>query len=270
MATSTSSRDPNYQKFGRSFANFISDPAVNNIGKGISPIRAVKSAAGGFHGMFGTVPGLAFTAGTMALTDISLPQLAFETTVGWSMMKGAMYMGGAGGRIAGQTVYMGARGAGRIAKGIGGRAAGRMGAGAAYGVGRGYEAVEKQLLKRGVETAGFRKAVSGGRMGAAGTARIGAAIGSGVLPIGGTLIGAAAGFIGGAMLSTAMYDAAISAPRKMMEYGRKLRELETGKGFHDPFGTAYTMRQRSLKEIQKSHLNARSALGNESYYNHIR
>jgi len=86
----------------------------------------------------------------------------------------------------------------------------------------------------------------------------------------GTVIGGAAGFIAAAAITGAMYDFATSTPRKAMEYGRRLKQYETGGGFHDPFGTAYTMRQRSLREVQRSHLNARNALGNEAYYSHIR
>ena len=86
----------------------------------------------------------------------------------------------------------------------------------------------------------------------------------------GTVVGGAAGFIAAAAATGAMYDFATSAPKKAMEYGRRLRQYETGGGFHDPFGTAYTMRQRSLREVQRSHLNARNALGNEAYYSHIR
>ena len=86
----------------------------------------------------------------------------------------------------------------------------------------------------------------------------------------GTVIGGAAGFLAAAAATGAMYDFATSAPKKAMEYGRRLRQYETGGGFHDPFGTAYTMRQRSLREVQRSHLNARNALGNEAYYSHIR
>lgn len=86
----------------------------------------------------------------------------------------------------------------------------------------------------------------------------------------GTVVGGAAGFIAAAAVTGAMYDFATSAPKKAMEYGRRLKQYETGGGFHDPFGTAYTMRQRSLREVQRSHLNARNALGNEAYYSHIR
>lgn len=86
----------------------------------------------------------------------------------------------------------------------------------------------------------------------------------------GTVVGGAAGFIAAAAVTGAMYDFATSAPKKAMEYGRRLKQYETGGGFHDPFGTAYTMRQRSLREVQRSHLNARNALGSEAYYSHIR
>ena len=88
--------------------------------------------------------------------------------------------------------------------------------------------------------------------------------------IAGTVVGGAIGAVAAIMGSTAMYDTIASAPKKAMEYGRRLRQYETGGGFHDPFGTAYTMRQRSLREIQRSHLSARNALGNEAFYSHIR
>lgn len=86
----------------------------------------------------------------------------------------------------------------------------------------------------------------------------------------GTVIGGTIGAFAAIAGSSAMYDTVASAPKKAMEYGRRLKQLETGGGFHDPFGTAYTMRQRSLREIQRSHLSARSALGNEAFYSHIR
>lgn len=86
----------------------------------------------------------------------------------------------------------------------------------------------------------------------------------------GTIAGGAMGAIALAAGASMMYDVVASAPRKMIERGRRLREMEMGGNFHDPFGTAYTMRQRSLQGIQKSHINARNALGNEAYYSHVR
>ena len=88
--------------------------------------------------------------------------------------------------------------------------------------------------------------------------------------VAGTVVGGVIGAFAAIAGSSAMYDTVASAPRKAMEYGRRLKQLETGGEFHDPFGTAYTMRQRSLKEIQRSHLSARNALGNEAFYSHIR
>ena len=46
-------------------------------------------------------------------------------------------------------------------------------------------------------------------------------------------------------------------------YGRKSENLSFNKGFIDEFGTAATMRQRSLQAIQNSHVNSRSLLGGE-------
>jgi len=87
---------------------------------------------------------------------------------------------------------------------------------------------------------------------------------------GGKFAGALAGGVAAMMGATMLYDTVASAPRKMIERGRRLREMEMGGNFHDPFGTAYTMRQRSMQGIQKSHINARNALGNEAFYSHVR
>lgn len=81
--------------------------------------------------------------------------------------------------------------------------------------------------------------------------------------------GVAGGLIAIAGVS-AMVDYLSSAPQKAMDHGKRLRQLETGGNFKDPYGTAFTMRQRSLQAINKSHLNARTALGNEAGYNHSR
>ena len=88
--------------------------------------------------------------------------------------------------------------------------------------------------------------------------------------MGGKFVGAAAGALALAAGATMLYDTVASAPRKMIERGRRLREMEMGGNFSDPFGTAYTMRQRSLQGIQRSHINARNALGNEAFYSHVR
>jgi len=45
---------------------------------------------------------------------------------------------------------------------------------------------------------------------------------------------------------------------------RRVRSLELGADVVDRFGTLSTMRQRSLQAIQSSHLNGRTALGNEA------
>lgn len=176
--------------------------------------------------------------------------------------------------------------AGRVGMGVG-RAVTEAGIGVAKGVfGPGYNAAGKlasvsnkkmqqyQAMQtankwgRAAKSTKLGKDIAGGA-GAIRTAMMGASAGS-VVPVIGSLVGGAAALAGTYLLGDAFYDYAVSAPRKMMEYGRNLRTLETGKGFQDPFGTAHTMRQRSLKEMQRSHLNARSALGGEAYFNHIR
>jgi hypothetical protein len=48
------------------------------------------------------------------------------------------------------------------------------------------------------------------------------------------------------------------------EYQRGLKKMEMVHPVIDPHGTGFTMRQRSINAIQKSYLNGRLALGNES------
>lgn len=48
------------------------------------------------------------------------------------------------------------------------------------------------------------------------------------------------------------------------KHRKRLRTLEMGSDLVDRFGTLTTMRQRSLAAIQKTHVNGRLALGNES------
>lgn len=48
------------------------------------------------------------------------------------------------------------------------------------------------------------------------------------------------------------------------KHRKRLRNLEMGSDLVDRFGTMTTMRQRSLAAIQRTHVNGRLALGNES------
>ena len=52
------------------------------------------------------------------------------------------------------------------------------------------------------------------------------------------------------------------------EYAEGLRNMEMGSPIVDPFGTAATMRQRSLNALQNTHINGRMALGNEAILMH--
>lgn len=138
-------------------------------------------------------------------------------------------------------------------------------AGARIGAGVG-RAVTERVAGRGAKFAGD-VARGAGRPLAAGSKVYSA---SKYVGMAGTVAGGAMGALALAAGASMLYDVAASAPRKMIERGRKLREMEMGGNFHDPFGTAYTMRQRSLQGIQKSHINARNALGNEAFYSHVR
>lgn len=50
----------------------------------------------------------------------------------------------------------------------------------------------------------------------------------------------------------------------MKDYAKKQQQIEMGTPIVDNFGTAATMRQRSVSAIQNSRLNGRTALGNEA------
>jgi hypothetical protein len=63
-----------------------------------------------------------------------------------------------------------------------------------------------------------------------------------------------------AMAGAGYYAAGTLGTREMRRHER----LEMGSPAHDPFGTAATMRQRSLEGIMRSHINGRSAFGNEA------
>jgi hypothetical protein len=52
------------------------------------------------------------------------------------------------------------------------------------------------------------------------------------------------------------------------EHVRGLRHLELGTPIVDPFGTAATLRQRSLSAMNRTHMNGRMAIGNEGYLLH--
>lgn len=56
--------------------------------------------------------------------------------------------------------------------------------------------------------------------------------------------------------------------QKAGQYGRSSRNVEMGGGFVDTFGTASTMRQRSLAALQNTHVNGRMALGAEAQLIH--
>lgn len=145
--------------------------------------------------------------------------------------------------VSGSAFIAGARVGGAIGGAVAGRVAGR-GAKFAEDVARGY----------GTKIAAGSKVYSASKY----------------VGMSGTVAGGAMGALALAAGASMLYDTVASAPRKMIERGRRLREMEMGGNFHDPFGTAYTMRQRSLQGIQKSHINARNALGNEAYYSHVR
>lgn len=80
-----------------------------------------------------------------------------------------------------------------------------------------------------------------------------------------TLVG---GKLGAVMWPATMVAGAAYGGYKALEWGRDtrrgLRNLEMTTPVLDPFGTGFTMRQRSVAAIQKSYINGRMALGREA------
>jgi hypothetical protein len=52
------------------------------------------------------------------------------------------------------------------------------------------------------------------------------------------------------------------------KYGKGIKKVEMGAPFVDTFGTAATIRQRSLSALQNSHVNGRMAMGSEAALMH--
>jgi len=69
---------------------------------------------------------------------------------------------------------------------------------------------------------------------------------------------------GGAAVGVGAY----AAGEKAQAYRRGMKTLEMGANVVDPFGTAATLRQRSLMALQNSKINGRMGLGNEALIMH--
>lgn len=86
----------------------------------------------------------------------------------------------------------------------------------------------------------------------------------------------AIGMIGGGAMAIAPVAAAAAigyGTYKILEHGnavvKRTRQLEMGKPIVDPYGMNATMRQRSLRAMQFSQINGRSAFGTEAQLMHI-
>lgn len=111
--------------------------------------------------------------------------------------------------------------------------------GTTYLLGRGFS------FLGGVAAKATGVGVAAAGLAAAGIGIYGAASGQG--------FGGALGTVYGAISRPAIHD-----------YAKSHARLEMGTPLVDPFGTAATMRQRSLMAIQNSRVNGRTALGNEA------
>ncbi len=74
-------------------------------------------------------------------------------------------------------------------------------------------------------------------------------------------------FLGGAAIASIGYGG-YKVGEMAREHGRRIRNVEMGGEMIDRFGTMATIRQRSLMALNNSHINARSALGNEAILMH--
>jgi len=118
-------------------------------------------------------------------------------------------------------------------------------------VGGAAKSVAEWGLFRGA-TAALSLAFKGTAIGGIGTA-------IGTIGLGPLALAAAAGY------------GVYKASQALAEYGRDQTRMEF-QGDMQAFQTqaAYTMRQRSVQEIQRSHTNGRTVLGNEASYMHLR
>lgn len=249
--------------YGKSkqFKGWVQAPAGHHLRK-IGPIKyggKVMTAASsllksklamGLTVGFGLMPGM--TVGR-ALTQETLGIPAF--VMGWH----------AGSALGGATAeYVG----GAIGRSLG-RAGSKVG-GAAMAGARKLSPGKTKLAKGATVTATRSAAKTAGKRGAlALTTR-----GAGML-VGGLGVGAAA-----FLAVDLAYTVATEAPGAIAEYGRRRRGLEMGaetrpREVSMPYHTnnrnsGYTMRSRALNQIQRSSMNARSAMGSEAYYTHLR
>jgi len=106
----------------------------------------------------------------------------------------------------------------------------------------------------------------------------GTIVGTGIGMVAGAAIGMAAGYAGQwawnrvVDVAEAPFRIASQSWKYLRETGRHSSDLELGGGVSaaNRSGMAYTMRQRALSEMNRSGINARSLLGQESSYLHIR
>lgn len=142
-------------------------------------------------------------------------------------------------------------------------------------------------ISKTVRVIGEEAAWTGGAM--AGMA-IGSAIGTALLPGAGTVVGGVAGFLIGLPVGYVLGQAGANAVNKavdiaeapfriaaagyrgLRELGIQSKRLELGGGISAANRTqmAATMRQRALEQMNRSGINARSLLGREASYYHLR
>ena len=112
----------------------------------------------------------------------------------------------------------------------------------------------------------------GGAVGAAKNVAIDTAISFGMmagLSALGVSAGAAAAVAVPVSLVAGAGYAGYSALNAGVSANRKARQLEMGNNLVDPFGTAATMRARSLQQLMTSQVNGRSAFGSEASLMHV-
>lgn len=107
----------------------------------------------------------------------------------------------------------------------------------------------------------------GAEVGFAAGGAIGATLAAALVP--GGFVAAAIGFIGGGLIGSEAGSGVTDLPWKFSEFGNKYgrRSIERKSQFQDSEYAA-TMRQRAMQSISRSHMNARSAFGQEALAYH--
>jgi len=212
-----------------------------------------SGATMGFH----ITPGEAYTEVGPMMPGARRAKFFMPGTAEWMGLRTA-------GRGIKEAAGLGAKGAWGKAFAVGGKGLAKA-AGKGFAPGLGLYFTGTAALE-GYRQGGVTGAISGGLREAA----INLALFAGIRALGphGALVLAGGAAVAGAGLALG-YGFAKGAEASWQYHMRNLPLETTGSLSAFSTGGAATMRQRSLMNIQRSHLNARSAFGNEAQYAHL-